>query len=73
MIFRPILGSLAFPGGSMSSLTTPQLHISFELAENLVRQLRDAAKETGRESLLQGAKNLQAEIDAQASKVQPEH
>ena len=57
----------------MSSLTTPQLHISFELAENLVRQLRDAAKETGRESLLQGAKNLQAEIDTQASKVQPEH
>jgi hypothetical protein len=57
----------------MSTLTAPQLHLSFEFAENLVRQLRAAAKETGRESLLHGAEDLQAEIDAQASKFQPEH
>jgi hypothetical protein len=72
MEFRPNLGSIAF-GGSMSAVTAPQLHISFELAEQLVLQLRAAAKETGRASLLDGARILQAEIDAQVSKVQPEH
>ena len=57
----------------MSNLTSPQLHISFEFAEHLVHQLRDAAKETGRESLVHDAKALQAEIDAQVSVAQPEH
>jgi hypothetical protein len=57
----------------MSRLTSPQLHISFEFAESLVHQLRDAAKETGRESLLQDARLLQAEIDSQVSMAPPEH
>jgi hypothetical protein len=57
----------------MSSQTSPQVHISSAFAENLVRQLRDAAKVTGRESLLLLAKTLQAEIDSQVSLVQPEH
>jgi hypothetical protein len=57
----------------MSNQTSPQLHISFDLAESLVHQLRDAAKETGRDSLLHVAQTLQAEIDAQLSPVQPEH
>jgi hypothetical protein len=57
----------------MSNLTSPQLHISFDFAESLVHQLRDAAKETGRDSLLQAARSLQVEIDSQISLVQPEH
>jgi hypothetical protein len=57
----------------MSAVTTPQLHISFDLAEKLVVQLRAAARETGRETYLDGAKILQAEIDAQIRNVQPEH
>ncbi len=57
----------------MSNPTSPQLHISFDLAENLVHHLLDAGKETGRESLLQVAKALQTEIDAQVSLIQPEH
>lgn len=57
----------------MSNLTAPRLQLSFEFAANLVSQLREAARETGRESLLLGARSLQAEIDAQSSKVQPEH
>ena len=57
----------------MSNQTSAQLHISFDLAESLVHHLRDAAKQTGQDSLLQVAKALQAEIDAQVSLVQPEH
>jgi hypothetical protein len=57
----------------MSNQTSPHLHISFDLAESLVHQLREAAKETGRDSLLQAAKTLQAEIDSQVTLVQPEH
>ncbi len=57
----------------MSNPTSPQLHISFDLAESLVHELRAAAKATGRESLLQVAQTLQAEIDTQVSLVQPEH
>lgn len=57
----------------MSNQTSPQLHISFDLAESLVHQLREAAKVTGRESLVQVAKALQAEIDTQVNLVQPEH
>ena len=57
----------------MSNPTSPQLHISFDLAGSLVHQLQEAAKATGRASLLQVAKALQAEIDAQVSLVQPEH
>lgn len=69
-----MLGPLTFPGGdSMSSVTTPQLHISLEFAENLVRHLRDAVKETGRESLLQDANCLQAEIDAHFSQAPLKH
>lgn len=57
----------------MTTQTSPQLHISFDFADSLVHHLRDAAKETGRESLLLAAKTLQAEIDSQVSLVQPEH
>jgi HPt (histidine-containing phosphotransfer) domain-containing protein len=57
----------------MSNVTSPQLHISFDLAESLVHQLQDAARATGRDSLLQVARTLQAEIDSQVSLVQPEH
>jgi len=57
----------------MPSLTAPRLQITIDFAERLVHQLLDAARETGRESFIHGAKNLQAEIDAQASTVQPEH
>ena len=57
----------------MSAITAPRLHISFDLVEKLVVQLLAAARETGRETYLEGAKILQAEIDAQLSNVQPEH
>jgi hypothetical protein len=57
----------------MSNPTSPQLRISFDFAESLVHQLRDAAKGTGQEALLQAAKSLQAEIDSQINLVQPEH
>ncbi len=57
----------------MANPTTPQLHISMEFAEHLVRQLRSAAKDTGSASLLQDADRLQAELDAQFSQCPPRH
>jgi hypothetical protein len=57
----------------MSNPITPQLRISLDFAERLVRQLHEAAKETGRESLLRDAEGLQAEIDVQFSQSPPRH
>ena len=57
----------------MTTVTTPQLHISFDLAEKVLLQLRAAAKATGQESFLDAAKSLKAEIDHQTSINQPEH
>jgi len=57
----------------MSTVTTPQLHISFDLAEKLLLHLREAAKETGQGSFLDAAKALKDEIDTQIRTVQPEH
>ena len=57
----------------MHSVTTSQLHISFEFADSLLHQLRAAGQETGKKSYLEAAAVLQAEIDTQVSIVQPEH
>ena len=57
----------------MATMTTPQLHISFDLAEKVIRQLRIAARETGQGGFLDAAKLLQTEIDTQTRLVQPEH
>jgi hypothetical protein len=57
----------------MSNPTVPQLTISLDFAERLVRQLRDAAQETGRESLGKDAESLQREIGAQFSQTPPRH
>jgi len=42
-----------------------QVRITLEWAEHLVVQLRDAAKETGWESLLRDAEDLRETIDRQ--------
>ncbi|BDU72719.1 hypothetical protein [Mesoterricola silvestris] len=57
----------------MSTVTTPQLHISFDFAERLLHQLHAAAQETGEKSFLEAAAALQAEVDRQTQTVQPEH
>ena len=57
----------------MSTVTSPQLHISFDLAEKLLAQLRTAAKETGQDSFLEAARTLRAEIESQTRTDQPEH
>jgi hypothetical protein len=57
----------------MSTLTTPQLHISFEFAERLVHHLKDASQQLDGEFLLRDADALQAEINAQFSRTPQEH
>jgi len=57
----------------MSNPNGPQLKISLDFAERLVRQLREAANETGRESLTQDAESLQEEISSQFSQTPPRH
>jgi hypothetical protein len=57
----------------MPNSNAAQLKIPLDLAERLVHQLHIAARETGRDSLLQDARSLQAEIDAQFSRTPPEH
>lgn len=57
----------------MSSQTIPQLQISIDFAERLVRHLREAGGGTGGASLLHDAEQLRSEIDAQFSQTPPEH
>ena len=57
----------------MSQPNDQPLKISLDFAERLVRQLREAAKDTGRASLLQDAESLQQEISAQFSQTPPRH
>ena len=57
----------------MSHSHDNRLSIPLELAETLLFQLRTSAGGTGREPLLETARRLQAEIDAQFSQVPPEH
>ena len=49
----------------MATLREPQLHIPLDFAEYLERQLRDLARQTGRDFFLQDADNLRALMDAQ--------
>jgi hypothetical protein len=57
----------------MPNSNDPMLKISLNFAERLVRQLREASKETGRESLLKDAESLQAEIGLQFNQTPPRH
>jgi len=57
----------------MPNSSEPCLRIPLNHAEDVVRQLRSAAKETGRTSFLQEAERLQKEIDAQFSQTPPRH
>ena len=57
----------------MPSTTAPQLHITLDLAERLVRHLREAGGGIGGASLLHDAEQLRSEIDAQFSQTPPEH
>jgi hypothetical protein len=49
----------------MGSLQEPQLRIPLEFAEYLERRLRDLARQTGLDQLVQDADNLRATIEAQ--------
>ncbi len=57
----------------MPNQSDPHLRIPLSLAEHLVQQLKDAARETGREAFLQEAKGLQKEIDTQFDQTPPRH
>ena len=57
----------------MSSLTAPQLQLSFEFAETLVQHLQDASRQVNAGVLLRDAEALRAQITAQTRAVQPEH
>lgn len=57
----------------MPTLTTPQLHLSFEFAERLFHHLREAGGHLDAEYLIQDAETLRTEIDAQSDQVPLEH
>ena len=57
----------------MPSTTAPQLYITLDFAERLVRHLREAGGGIGGASLLHDAEQLRSEIDAQFSQTPPEH
>jgi|GEM_PF-2004151 len=57
----------------MSGTTTPQLQLSLDFAERLVRHLREAAGGIDGAFLLRDADKLRAEIDAQFYQTPPEH
>ena len=73
MNFYPIVGVSNHLEGPMPSTTSPQLHLSLEFAEQLVRHLREAGNRLGGASLLHDAEQLRTEIDAQFSQAPPEH
>ena len=56
----------------MSSLTAPQLQLSFEFAETLVQHLQEASRQVDTAVLLRDAEALRAQINAQARSAQPE-
>jgi hypothetical protein len=49
----------------MATLQEFQLHVPLDFAEHLERQLRDLARQTGRDFFLQDADHLRALMDAQ--------
>ncbi|NTW85623.1 MAG: hypothetical protein HGB30_05600 [Holophagaceae bacterium] len=57
----------------MSSLTAPQLQLSFEFAETLVHHLQEASRQLDAVVLLRDAEALRAQITAQTRAIQPEH
>ncbi len=57
----------------MSSLTAPQLQLSFEFAETLVQHLQEASHQLDASVLQRDAEALRAQINAQIRSVQPEH
>jgi hypothetical protein len=57
----------------MSSLTAPQLQLSFEFAETLVHHLQEASRQVDAAVLLRDAEALRAQITAQTRAIQPEH
>lgn len=73
MDFCRIVGVPDHPEGPMPNTTSPQLQLSLEFAERLVRHLREAGGKIGAASLLHDAEQLRAEIDAQFSQAPPEH